>query len=166
MNSSLNANILRFVLLIIFQFLLKEVDYAYIDIYIYPVFILLLPFGMIDGLLILLSFLYGLTVDMIYNTTGLFASAAVFIAAIRPFILNFIEPRGGYENGSTLSKHQLGFTWFAQYSVLMIFFHTLWVVTMEELNIFSLLWVFRLIIIFILSLLVCLLYQFIFNPKD
>ena len=108
MNSSLNANILRFVLLIIFQFLLKEVDYAYIDIYIYPVFILLLPFGMIDGLLILLSFLYGLTVDMIYNTTGLFASAAVFIAAIRPFILNFIEPRGGYENGSTLSKHQLG----------------------------------------------------------
>jgi hypothetical protein len=126
----------------------------------------MLPFGMIDGLLILMSFLYGLTVDMIYNTTGLFASAAVFIAAIRPFILNFIEPRGGYENGSTLSKHQLGFTWFVQYSVLMIFFHTLWVVTLEELNIFSLLWIFRLIIIFVLSLLVSLLYQFIFNPKD
>ena len=77
MNSLFRANLVRFILLVIVQFLFKEIDYANIDIYIYPVFILLLPLGIVDGVLILFCFFIGLFIDAFYNTIGLYASAAV-----------------------------------------------------------------------------------------
>ncbi len=166
MNSVIRANLVRFILLVIVQFLLKEVDYANIDIYIYPVFILLLPQGIVHGLLIVICFLFGLLIDAFYNTMGLYASAAVFVAALRPVILALLEPRGGYENNKALTKYHLGNRWFLQYSALLLFLHTLWVVSLEELQLFSWMWVLRISIIFILSMLLSLLYQFIFNPKE
>ena len=166
MNSLIRANIIRFFLLVFLQFLLKQVDYVNIDIYIYPLFILLLPLGSVDGLLIVLSFFFGLCIDSFYNTMGLHASAAVFLASIRPFVLRFLEPRGGYENGKALTKHHFGARWFVQYSSILIFMHTVWVVTLEELTLISWWWVLRLIFVFVLSMLVTTLYQYIFNPKD
>lgn len=166
MNSVFRANLVRFILLVIVQFLLKEVDYANIDIYIYPVFILLLPQGIVHGLLIVICFFFGLLIDAFYNTMGLYASAAVFVAALRPIILALLEPRGGYENNKALTKYHLGNRWFLQYSAVLLFLHTLWVVTLEELQIFSWMWMLRISIIFMLSMLLSLLYQFIFNPKE
>jgi len=166
MNSIFSANLVRFILLVIVQFLLKEVDYANIDIYIYPVFILLLPVGIVHGLLIVICFFFGLLIDAFYNTMGLFASAAVFVAAARPIVLALLEPRGGYENNKALTKYHLGNRWFLQYSGLLIFLHTLWVVTLEELQLFSWMWLLRIVVIFTLSMLIALLYQFIFNPKE
>ncbi len=166
MNSLFRANLVRFILLVIVQFLFKEIDYANIDIYIYPVFILLLPLGIVDGVLILFCFFIGLFIDAFYNTIGLYASAAVFLAAVRPFILRILEPRGGYEMGKALTKYHLGNRWFFQYSAILIFLHSLWVVSLEELSIISWQWLLRLVFIFALSMLVTTLYQYIFNPKE
>ncbi len=166
MTSLIRANVIRFILLIIVQFILKEVDYINIDIYIYPIFILLLPFGIVDGLLILLSFIFGLCIDVFYNTMGLYASAATFVAVSRPFVLRVLEPRGGYEKGKALTKYNLGTRWFMQYSGALILLHTIWVVTLEELSLISWFWLLRLIIIFFLSMLIIVLYQYIFNPKE
>jgi hypothetical protein len=167
MTSLIRANFIRFILLIIVQFILKEVDYVNIDIYIYPLFILLLPIGMVDGLLILVSFIYGLCIDSFYNTMGLYASAAVAVAAARPIILTFLEPRGGYDKGQSPTKYSLGTRWFMQYSASLIFVHTLWILLFEQLStFFSLLSMLRLIMIFGLSMLIIVLYQYIFNPKE
>lgn len=167
MNSTiLRANTLRFVLLLLLQLILKGVDYAAIDIFIYPLFILLLPVGMVHGLAMLLAFFYGLLVDVIYNTPGLFASGAVAVAALRPLVLAVLEPRGGYEPGKVPSKHNLGIRWFLQYSGALFLLHTIWVVTLEQLQLFSWLWLLSVSMIFTLSMLISILYQYIFNPKE
>lgn len=162
----LRANALRFFLLLVLQFILKGVDYATIDIYVYPLFVLLLPVGMVHGAAMGLAFVYGLLVDAIYNTPGLFASAAVAVAALRPLVLALLEPRGGYEPGKAASKHNLGIRWFVQYSGALYLLHTIWVVTLEQLQLFSWLWLLSVVMIFILSMLITILYQYIFNPKE
>ena len=164
MTSLLRANFIRFVLLIIIQFILKGVDS--IDIYIYPVFILLLPVGMIDGVVLLLAFFYGLSIDMFYDTPGLFASAGVAVAAARPLVLAILEPRGGYEQGKAPTKYNLGTRWFIQYSSILMLWHTIWVVILEQGSLFSWFRVLIWIMIFALSMLLIILYQFLFNPKE
>ncbi|MGH1335620.1 MAG: rod shape-determining protein MreD [Aureispira sp.] len=167
MNSTiLRTNALRFILLLVLQFILKGVDYVAIDIYIYPLFVLLLPVGMVHGAAMLLAFFYGLLVDAIYNTPGQFASAAVAVAALRPLILAVLEPRGGYEPGKAPSRYNLGIRWFIQYSASLFLLHTIWVVTLEQLQVFSWLWLLSVVMIFTLSILVTILYQYIFNPKE
>jgi hypothetical protein len=162
----LRANALRFVFLLLLQAILKGVDYAAIDIYIYPLFVLLLPVGMVHGAAMLLAFFYGLLVDAIYNTPGQFASAAVAVAALRPIILTVLEPRGGYEPGKAPSKYNLGIRWFLQYSSALYLLHTIWVVTLDQLQIFSWLWLLSVVMVFTLSMLIVILYQFILNPKE
>lgn len=164
MTSLIRANCIRFVLLIIIQFILKGVDS--IDIYIYPVFILLLPVGMIDGVVLLLAFMYGLSIDMFYDTPGLFASAAVAVAAARPLVLAILEPRGGYEQGKAPTKHNLGTRWFVQYSGILMLWHTIWIVILEQGSLFSWFRVLIWLMIFALSMLLIILYQFLFNPKE
>ena len=164
MTSLIRANFIRFILLIIIQFVLKGVDS--VDIYIYPVFILLLPVGMIDGVVLLLAFVYGLSIDMFYNTPGLFASAAVAVAAARPLVLAILEPRGGYEQGKAPTKYNLGTRWFLQYSGILMLWHTIWVVALEQGSLFSWLRMFIWLMIYALSMLIITLYQFLFNPKE
>ena len=165
-STTLRANALRFVFLLLLQFILKGVDYAAIDIYVYPLFVLLLPVGMVHGAAMLMAFFYGLLVDAIYNTPGQFASAAVAVAALRPLILAVLEPRGGYEPGKAPSKHNLGIRWFVQYSGSLFLLHTIWVVTLEQLQLFSWLWLLSVVMIFTLSMLIVILYQYILNPKE
>lgn len=166
MTSLIRANFIRFVLLIIIQFVLKGIGYVHIDIYIYPVFILLLPIGMIDGAAMFLAFIYGLCIDAFYDTSGLFASAAVATAALRPLVLAVLEPRGGYETGKAPTKYNLGTRWFMQYSAVLMLWHTIWVVSLEQLTLFSGLWFLSLVVVFVLSMLMVILYQYIFNPKE
>jgi hypothetical protein len=164
MTSLIRANFIRFVFLIIIQFVLKGVDS--IDIYIYPLFILLLPVGMIDGVVLLIAFIYGLSIDMFYDTPGLFASAAVAVAAARPLVLALMEPRGGYEQGKAPTRYNLGTRWFVQYSAILMLWHTIWVVVIEQLSLFSWLRVLIWLMIYALSMLLIILYQFLFNPKE
>lgn len=166
MISLIRANVIRFILLIIVQFILKGVDYINIDIYIYPLFILLLPLNIIDGVAILICFFYGLCIDAFYNTVGLYASAAVFLAAIRPIVLSIMEPRGGYEVGKAATKANYGLRWFLQYSGVLMFLHTFWVVSLEELTLLSTLWLLKMLSIFTLSMLLIIMYQYVFNPKE
>ena len=164
MTSLIRANFIRFVFLIVIQFVLKGVDS--IDIYIYPLFILLLPVGMIDGVVLLVAFFYGLSIDMFYDTPGLFASATVAVAAARPLVLAIMEPRGGYEPGKAPTKYNLGTRWFVQYSGILMLWHTIWVVALEQASLFSGLRVLIWLLIYALSLLLIILYQFLFNPKE
>ena len=167
MSSSLiRANIVRFVVFILIQgIILRGVGLEHIDVYLYPLFILMLPIGIADGFLLLISFTLGLGVDIFYGQLGLFASASVFLGAMRQLLLGFMEPRGGYDSGRAVTRANLGTTWFAQYSGTLLLLHALWITLLEELT-FSWFWLFRVFIITILSLLIAIIYQFIFNPKE
>ncbi len=166
MNSdTLKANLIRFVLFVLIQgFILKGINLKYIDIFLYPLFIIMLPIGMVDGLLLLVCFMIGLSVDAFYNTFGLFASAAVFTGAVRQIVLMILEPRGGYETGKAVTRANLGTSWFFQYASIVLLFHSFWVAMLEDLA-FSWIGLLRILLLTMFSVLIAMMYQFIFNPK-
>lgn len=165
-SATLRANALRFFFLLGLQFVLKGVGYANIDLYIYPLFILLLPIELLPAAAIGIAFVYGWCIDVFYNTSGLFASTSVMVAGARPLVLTILMPRGGYELGKPPTKYHLGLRWFFRYSAILLAVNTLWVVTLEKLQIFTLLWLFSVLLIFSLSMILVVLYQFLFNPKE
>jgi hypothetical protein len=166
MNNVYIANAFRFFFLLLIQGLvLKGIELEHINIFLYPLFIMLLPLELPHGLVVLAAFMMGLSVDMFYDSFGLHAAALVAVAFARPLLCALVEPRGGYEVGQSLTKHSLGFRWFLRYSAIISFAHILVVASLEDLSI-GWLWFSRIVIGFVLSLFLVILYQFIFNPKQ
>lgn len=118
-------NILRFVVLVGLQiFLFNNIQFSgYFNPYVYILFILLLPFETPRWLLLVLGFCTGITIDLFMNTPGMHASATVFIAFLRPYVLNYIAPRDGYESGTFPWQSFYGFSWFFRYALALTFAH-------------------------------------------
>jgi hypothetical protein len=96
MTSLIPINLLRLVVLIFSQALFFSNIHIHpmIDIYIYPVFILLLPFQVPRWLLMILGFAIGISIDMLLGTLGMHAAVSVLLAYIRPMLINVITPKG------------------------------------------------------------------------
>jgi rod shape-determining protein MreD len=121
------VNIFRFILLICMQvFLLKNIGYYNLATPgLYILFILLLPFKISNGLLFLLAFLTGLTVDVFYDTLGLNAAACTVLAYVRIVFIGVTVQREGFDNEPDPSLGIMGFRWFIFYAVILTFFHHL-----------------------------------------
>lgn len=168
MNSLFFTNIVRFVGLMLFQlFILNEIElHSFINPYIYPIIIILLPRTLNPWALMLLSFSIGLLVDAYANTLGMHASASVFLGFIRPAIIRFIQPRLGYNDIEDLGSEKLGFQWFISYAAICVFFHHVFYFTVEV-------WSFanlpalgtRIIASFLVSMLMITLYRLFFKTK-
>ncbi|WP_291722367.1 Rod shape-determining protein MreD [Bernardetia sp.] len=91
--------------------------------FVYIGFLLLLPLETSLTTLLVLGFGMGLAVDVFYDTAGVHAATTVIIAFIRPSIIQFIRPSGGYDNVETPTLSKLGFNWFATYAGIMLFLH-------------------------------------------
>ena len=89
----------------------------------YSGFILMLPLEIGPLLLMLISFGTGFTVDLFYDSIGVNAAASVFIGFLRPYWLNIITPRGGYEEIVIPNLKTIDFGWFLTYSIPLIFLH-------------------------------------------
>lgn len=126
-------NILRFIAMILIQgLLLNEIDLGvFVNPYLYVICIILLPVETPDWLLILAAFLLGILIDTFTNTLGLHASACVFMAFVRPKVLQFLKPRDGYETGSQPGLFIMGSRWFLYYSAILIGFHHAWFFILE-----------------------------------
>ncbi len=117
--------ILRFIILLLVQVLvLNHIHFSgYINPYLYVLFILLLPFQTPNWLLLVASFLMGLSVDLFSNTPGMNAAASVFMAYIRPGVIRLLESGKNYEVGMSPGIRDLGFRWFFSYSLMLILAH-------------------------------------------
>jgi len=123
----LGRNIIRLAVLVLLQvFIINNIQISsMINPYFYVIFILLLPFETPGWLLLLSAFGLGIVVDLFMNTPGLHAASCVFMAALRPQVLNMISPRDGYDQGSFPRLSYYGFGWFLRYSVILVFAHHL-----------------------------------------
>lgn len=174
MSSPWIKNLVRIVALILLQVLLfKRIyfgweNFNYVSFIIYPLGILLLPVRTPRVPLLLIGFLTGIIVDLFYDSPGVHASACVFLAFIRPYILKVLEPRGGYptqEAGPT--RRQFGTNWFLTYSAMGLFVHFIVYFIAE---VFTFVFFFEILLkvffSFIVSYISILLYIFLWNPKD
>lgn len=173
MNSTITGNVLRFLGLVMIQGLVfKNIgtdweNFPYLHIIVFPVFILLLPLRTPGALIILLGFAIGITVDIFYNSLGLHASAAVFTAFIRPFVLRILEPRGGYNVNYSPTAARMGWGWFLRYSSILIFLHLFFYFSAEAFTFVYIVDILlKTVVSFVVSMIFLTIYQLVFNPID
>ncbi|UCH15371.1 MAG: rod shape-determining protein MreD [Bacteroidales bacterium] len=121
----LPRNIARFIFLILIQvFIFNNIQFSgYINPYIYILFILLLPFETPKWMLLVTAAFLGLTIDIFSDTLGMHTIATLFLAFLRPFVLNLISPRDGYESGTFPRVAYYGINWFTKYASILIVAH-------------------------------------------
>ena len=136
MNRMLFNNIIRFIALVLIQVLImnKISFYGFLNPYVYILFILLLPFEIPGWLLLLLSFLTGLTIDLFDGTIGLHTASTVFVAFIRPAVIKFVGEKPEYDITTQPNLKQMGPKWFIGYAILMVTGHQLF---LNLLDVFS-----------------------------
>ena len=98
---------------------------GYINPYIYIYFLLVLPVGISDALLLLIAFALGFTIDVFSSSGGMHSAASVFIAFCRPGVLKLIAPRDGYEPDNKLNANTMGIKWFLTYASILVVLHHL-----------------------------------------
>jgi rod shape-determining protein MreD len=116
--------IISFVIIVLIQVvIMNNIQFSgFINPYFYILFIILLPVNTPRYLLLILGFLLGITIDIFSNTPGIHASATVFIAFLRPFILNSYN-LDDQERMMIPSISNIGVKWFINYVAIMIVAH-------------------------------------------
>lgn len=167
--SILLRNIIRFVLLLLLQvFVLNNIRlHQLVGLNLYMLFVLLLPFNMPRPALMLLALLMGLGMDMFMNTMGMHAAACVFIAYLRPFIINVLSPQGGFETTQkTPSMTSMGVSQFLTYIAILVTLHNL---VYFPLEVFSFASIFYLLLKILLStaasIVLIVLYELLFFSR-
>ncbi len=117
-------NIVRFIILVLVQvFVLDNIQFlGYISPMIYILFILSLPVRFPKGVLLVLAFVLGLTVDIFNNTMGIHAFATVFAAFVRPVTLKMSVSMEEMAN-PTPSFRTFGVANYVKYVILTVLIH-------------------------------------------
>ncbi len=120
-------NIVRFIALVLFQvYIINNIELsAYINPYIYVMFILLLPLESPKWLLLVLAFLIGFTMDIFMKTLGMNTAATVFMAWARPGLISLLSRGKDVNPGMKPGIKDFGFRWFFTYTLILVFLHHL-----------------------------------------
>ncbi|MCG8319406.1 MAG: Rod shape-determining protein MreD [Cytophagales bacterium] len=93
--------------------------------FVYVAFLLLIPLEAGALLIMFLGFITGLITDIFYDSLGIHASSCVIIMFLRPYLVNLLTPRGGYDAGLVPTLRVMGWEWFGVYAYVLIFIHHL-----------------------------------------
>lgn len=128
-------NIFRFILFILVQvYILNNVYpiHQFVKPYIYFLFILWLPFNINRAGLMLLAFVFGLTFDYFSGLPGFHTLPCVFIAYLRPFLLNLLIPQETTQlSFAEPSVKSMGWASYSTYILILTFMHTALLVFIE-----------------------------------
>jgi len=164
------ANGIRFLALMVIQvFLLDHLDLydGMVVPYLYILFLFMLPFDIEHSFLMVIGFITGLIMDIFSNTPGMHTSACVLICFIRPYFLQWISPREGYEFGLIPRIQHMGVPWFITYIGVLILVHHTWLFFVEVYMLDRFLETFaRVLFSGIFTAALCILAQFLsFSPR-
>jgi len=136
--SGLLKNIIRFILFILFQaYVLDKVPplHQYAKPILYFLFVLWLPFSLNRSLQMIIAFIFGLCMDYFTGTPGLHAVPCVFVAYLRPFLLNILVPQETTElSYAEPSAKSLGTMPYSVYVLILTFMHNACLVLVESLQ--------------------------------
>lgn len=129
---------IRFVFFILLQvFVLNTIPplHQFIVPYLYFLFILWLPVSISRIALLLVAFLFGLSLDYFTGTLGLHAAPCVAIAFLRPFLLKLLLAQETAEAGYMEPGHNsMGWAPFITYAALLTIVHHSYLVLIEWLQ--------------------------------
>lgn len=173
MNREIRIHMIRaFVLILIQTLILREVQLGsswlrFAEILIYPLILMLLPMRWPPAVNLLIAFSTGLIIDMFYDTPGVHSGASTFAMFIRPLVLRIIAPRAGYDVKQSPTRATFGTGWFLSYVALFMLMHVFLVALMTVFTVFH--WeelLLRTVLTWFLSVVIILLADLIFNPKQ
>jgi hypothetical protein len=172
MNKTISTNIIRAIILFLAQIIVfKQVTFslggmAFIHFLIYPMVILLMPIKTPRPVLLLTAFVFGLGLDMFYDSIGIHAAALVFTAYVRNLVIAFFEPVEGYNVNDVPTIKNMGIAWFVTYTSILLLFHIFVYFSIEA---FSFVYIFEIflnsIFSFIISFIVIIILQFLIRTK-
>lgn len=172
MNRVITTNIIRIVLLFFGQiWIFKQATFSIgnisnVHFLIYPLAILLLPVKTTRAALLIIAFIFGLALDMFYDSPGIHAAALVFTAYIRNIVIALLEPFSGYNMDDVPTIKSMGLSWFISYISILMLLHFFVYFSIEA---FSFVYFFEIflntVFSFICSFIVVMIIQFIFNTK-
>ena len=125
-------------LLFITVFLLQIMVFNNVNVYgvgfpmIYIMIILLLPVLQPAWMILIVSFLTGLSVDFFSDTGGIHAAATTLMGFSRIFLLNRMEPQSGYTKDDRPGLTSFRINWLVFYFVILISIHHLFYFFLEE----------------------------------
>lgn len=119
------AYIARFILLLLLQLLVvNNIELSsYVNPYIYPAFILLLPINMKPWQVVVISFLTGVTMDSFSSTPGLHTAAINLMGYLRFYYLQAATTKEDQDGRVIPSVSHKGIVWFSFYAFFLILIH-------------------------------------------
>lgn len=167
MLNQIPLNIFRLALLLLAQILIfSNINFSsFINPYIFPLFILLLPFETPRWVLMLFGMFSGLLLDYFLGSTGMHAAAGLLIGYMRPFLINIITPKGT-EFEISPNVYAQGIAWFIVYlGITMFIYLTLYffVEAATFLNFFFML--LKIFLSTVVSVIFMLIFLFLFSSK-
>ena len=167
MINQIPINLLRFLLLLLAQLLIfSNVNFSsFINPYVFPLFILLLPFETPRWLLMLMGFAAGLGLEIFLGSMAMHAAAGLLIGYLRPFLISIITPKGT-EFEISPNVYAQGLAWFVVYLGVATTIYLTFYFLMEAatfLNLFFL--VLKIILSVIMSVAFMLIFLYLFSSK-
>lgn len=90
-----------------------------------------MPFNTPKWKLLINGFLIGMTIDLFCGTPGLNAAATVFMAFLRPMVINGMTRRKDINENDEPSLNNMGVSWFLIYASLLLLAHNLLLFLLE-----------------------------------
>lgn len=139
----IGANIFRFIGLILLQvFVVNQIDLGFLNSHIslavYVSFLLTFSTKISKYITMLVALLLGLSIDLFLNTEGIHASACLFLALVRPYLLRRIQTANPLENVQELTVYTEDIQKYALYSVLLLGAFFFWLFLIEEFSLLAL----------------------------
>ena len=130
------ANAWRFVVLLLLQVLVFKPMAtsigSYFNIFVYPIFLLLMPISTPTPYLVIMGALMGISVDNFYGSLGLHASAGAFAGLTRRTIFSAFAPNGTFTPKEVIfSPVYVGWQTFLSGAALYFFAHLVWYFIMD-----------------------------------
>lgn len=131
-------NAIRYIVFILVQvYVLFQIPplHRFVVPYLYFLYILWLPFNMSRTNLLLVSFIYGLSLDAFTQTPGLHAAACTMIAYLRGFLISVLIPQeGADQNYKSPSFTSMGWAPYATYVIVLTLLHNGYLILLEWLQ--------------------------------
>ncbi|RSK32554.1 hypothetical protein EI290_11530 [Hymenobacter metallilatus] len=112
--------------LALYVLLISGTDFVLFNLgwcFIYLGFLLFLPINTPIVVQLVLGFLTGITLDMFFDTGGVYAGSAVLLMYLRPWVLRLLTPRDGYDAQDSVNIHQMGWQWMVVYLTILVGIH-------------------------------------------
>ena len=135
MSSSIITQFLVFLAYLAFHIFVarKLVFGQWVFSYVYVGFLLTFSPNISKSRFLLLGFFVGLLVDLFEYSPGIHASACLFLAFVRPYLISLLAARNNIDEDEIreISIREMSFFSFAIYAFLLIFLHHLLVFFLE-----------------------------------